>query len=106
MRSQRLDGRCRAVGDLLRHVVGIQAQEPRAGALSIRARTEGLTAEDVRRALEEERSIVRTWAMRGTIHFVAAEDVGWLHELLAPRELPGEHRALDKLGVPERDRSR
>src|SRR3954471_5437826 len=106
MRSQRLDGRAAGVADLVRHMVGIQAQEPRAGALSIRARTDDLTASDVRRALEDERSIVRTWAMRGTIHFVAAEDVRWLHELLAPRELPGQHRALDKLGVPDADRPR
>jgi hypothetical protein len=94
------------VAGAVRAVVGIQAQEPRAGALSIRARTEGLTAADVVYALEEERSIVRTWAMRGTIHFVAAEDAGWLHDLLAPLWLAGEHRALDKLGVPDGDRPR
>lgn len=106
MRSQRLDGRAGDAAELVRHIVGIQAQEPRAAALSIRARTEGLVAEDVRRALEDDRSIVRTWAMRGTIHLVAAEDLRWLHELLAPLALPGEHRALDRLGVPERDRPR
>jgi hypothetical protein len=106
MRSQRLDGRAAAVAELVRHLCGIQAQEPRAGALSIRARTEGVTAGDVERALVEERSIVRTWAMRGTIHFVAAEDVHWLHDLLAALWLPGEHKALDVLGVPDADRPR
>jgi hypothetical protein len=104
MRSQRLDGRARDVAELVRHLCGIQAQEPRAGALSIRARTEGVTAADVERALTEERSVVRTWAMRGTIHLVAAEDVRWLHDLLAPLWLPGQHRALDVLGVPDADR--
>jgi hypothetical protein len=106
MRSQRLDGRAAGVAEAVRSVVGIQAQQPRAGALAIRARTQGLTAADVTRALTDERSIVRTWVMRGTIHFVAADDVGWLHDLLAPLFLPGEHRALDKLGVPEADRPR
>jgi hypothetical protein len=100
MRSQRLDGRARDAAELVRHVVGVQAQEPRAGALSIRARTEGLTAADVSRALEEECSIVRTWAMRGTIHFVAAEDVRWLRDVFAPLSLPRQHRALDAAGVP------
>src|SRR3954464_5408202 len=106
MRSQRLDRRAAGVAELVRHMVGIQAQEPRAGGLSIRARTERVTAEDVRRALEDERSIVRTWAMRGTIHFVATEDVSWLHELLAPLSMLGQLRALDMLEVPLDDRPR
>src|SRR4051812_46089840 len=106
MRSQRLDGRATDVHDLVQHVIGIQAQEPRAGALSIRARTEGVTAEDVRRALEEERSIVRTWVMRGTIHFVAAEDVHWLTGLFNPTRMAQQQLALDKLGVPKGDRPR
>src|SRR3954464_8092723 len=106
MRSQRLDRRAAGVAELVRHMVGIQAQEPRAGALSIRARTEGVTAEDVRRALEDERSIVRTWVMRGTIHFVAAEDFHWLTGLFSPKLMPQQELALDKLGVPEEDRPR
>ncbi len=105
MRAQRLDGPATDVAGLVRHVVGIQAQEPRAGALSIRARTKGVTAGDVARAIAERR-IVRTWAMRGTIHFVAAEDVGWLTRLFAPAEIPRAHRALDKLGVPDAHRPR
>ena len=106
MQSQRLDERASGVAELVRHVVGIQAQEPRAGALSIRARVKGITREDVRRALEDDRSIVRTWVMRGTLHFVAAEDVRWLRALFDPLHEAAEQRALDKLGVPVEDRSR
>jgi hypothetical protein len=106
MRSQRLDGRLRDAASLVRHLGGVQAQEPRAAALSIRARTQGLTVSDVDRALVEERSIVRIWAMRGTIHLVAAEDVGWLHDLLAPRRAASQHAALDKLGVAPEERPR
>lgn len=106
MRSQRLDGRLHDAAELVRTLGGIQAQEPRAGALSIRARAERLTAADIERALVEERSIVRTWALRGTIHFVAAEDMRWLHELLAPLWMPAEQRALDALGVSRADRPR
>lgn len=39
---------------------------------------------DVTRALVKERSIVRTWLMRGTLHVVAAEDVRWLLALVGP----------------------
>jgi hypothetical protein len=106
MRAQRLDGRARDVAQLVHQIGGVQAQEPRAGALAIRARTTGVTTAGVGRALNEERSVVRTWAMRGTIHIVASEDAGWLHDLLAPLQMPGQRRALDKLGVPERDRPR
>ena len=106
MRGQRLDGRLRGPAELVRAIGGVQAQEPRAGALSIRVRTEGLNAAAVERAIAEERSIVRTWAMRGTIHFVASDDARWLHDLLTPLAVPGQMRALDSLGVPEGDRTR
>lgn len=106
MRSQRLDVRAASVAEAVRAVVGIQAQEPGAAGLSIRARTDGLSAADVARARDDERSIVRMWAMRGTIHFVAAEDAGWLHDLLAPLCVPRQHRRLDELGVPVADRPR
>src|SRR3954470_13231183 len=106
MRAQRLDGRASDAAQLVHDLGGVQAQEPRAGALSIRARAEGVDAAAVERALVEERSIVRTWAMRGTIHIVASEDAGWLHDLLAALAAPGEQRALDVLDVPVADRPR
>jgi Winged helix DNA-binding domain len=34
---------------------------------------------------QAHRAIVRTWPMRGTLHFVAAADARWLTRLLAPR---------------------
>src|SRR5687768_14659262 len=36
-------------------------------------------------AAETRRAIVRLWPMRGTLHFVAAADVRWMTQLLAPR---------------------
>jgi hypothetical protein len=50
----------------------------------MRARSAGLDAGTVVRALESDRSIVRTWLMRGTLHVVAATDVRWLLHLLGP----------------------
>ena len=92
--------------DIVHRVVGVQAQEPVAGALSIRVRGTGLTRADVERALVEEHSVVRLWAMRGTIHIVAAEEAAWLVDLFAPLALPASHRRLGQLGVPESDRPR
>jgi hypothetical protein len=50
----------------------------------MRARSTGLSAARVNRALTDERSIVRTWLMRGTLHVVASEDVRWLLHVLGP----------------------
>jgi hypothetical protein len=50
----------------------------------MRVRGSGLRASDVNRALVDDRSIVRTWLMRGTLHVVAAEDIRWLVQLLGP----------------------
>jgi hypothetical protein len=80
-------------------VVGLQAQEELAAALSVRGRTSGLSLADVRRAREEERSVVRTWLLRGTLHLVASEDLPWLLPLLAPRFLLRGTRRREELGV-------
>jgi hypothetical protein len=72
------------VADVVRDVVGIQAQEKPAAALSLRARRRGLTTADIERALYEDRSLVRTWCMRGTLHYVATEDLPWLLALCGP----------------------
>src|SRR4029077_1889841 len=69
---------------ILRQVVGLQAQVLSAAALGMRVRSTGLHARDVDRALNDQRSIVRSWLMRGTLHVVAAEDVRWLIQLLGP----------------------
>jgi hypothetical protein len=90
----------------VRETAGIQAQEPLAAMLSIRVRSRGLTRSDVERALVEERSIVRLWAMRGTIHLVPSEDAAWLVDLLGPLAMTGSRRRLEQLGVPEADRER
>jgi hypothetical protein len=39
---------------------------------------------DIERALAE-REIVRSWPLRGTLHFVAPEDLRWMLDLLGPR---------------------
>ncbi|MBI4261067.1 MAG: AlkZ family DNA glycosylase [Actinobacteria bacterium] len=100
-RANLLDAReRRSPGDVVRLLVGLQAQVPAAPSLAIRARSAGLTAEDVDRALLEERSIVRTWAMRGTLHLITAEDFPWLLPLTAERQLAGAYRLLAEEGLP------
>jgi Winged helix DNA-binding domain len=64
--------------------VGIQAQDLGAARLGVRVRMRLITDADVRRAIEVERTVVRTWLMRATIHLVSAADVRWLSGLFGP----------------------
>ncbi len=84
-----------------RALCGLQAQEMPAATLGVRVRSIGLTAADVRRVRIEERSVVRTWAMRGTLHLLAAEDPGWLTPLLGPMFIDDSKRRSAELGLDE-----
>jgi hypothetical protein len=62
----------------------VQAQDYLGALWAIGLRIAGAVETDVELAIAERR-IVRTWPMRGTLHFVAADDARWLLDLLAPR---------------------
>lgn len=65
-------------------LLAIQGQDPRGARLAIRARSRGLSAADVDRALTEERSLLITWLNRGTLHLVRSEDYPLLQQLMTP----------------------
>jgi hypothetical protein len=54
---------------------GIQAQVMSAAELALGARVDGLSPQDVQSALWHHRTLVKTWAMRGTLHLIAASDL-------------------------------
>jgi hypothetical protein len=86
-------------------LLAMQAQD-HAGALwAIGLRTPGATQAAIEKTIAE-RTIVRTWPMRGTLHFVAAEDVRWLLHLLAPRISARYATRRRDLGLDERQLSR
>lgn len=88
------------VADAVCRAGALQAQDVRACRLQVRARTEGLTAKDVDAACAN-RSLVRTWLMRGTLHAVAAADVRWLTALLGPRAADAYRGRRRQLGLDE-----
>jgi hypothetical protein len=49
----------------------------------VRARTDGLGHRDVDDAIARG-DVVRTWAMRGTLHLLAAEDMTWVTRAIGP----------------------
>ena len=94
-------GPAETVAQVVRAVVGIQAQDLPAALLSIRARSSGLTAAQVEQARLSDRSILWTWCLRGTLHLVTAEDARWLIPLLGPALIAGDRRRMAQLGWDE-----
>lgn len=100
LRAQRLTDPARTLSDLLRDVVAVQAQDVVAAGLAVRARTTGLSPADLRAALDRG-DVVRTCAMRGAVHLLRREDVGWLLALLGPVNVArGRPRRLE-LGLTD-----
>jgi hypothetical protein len=85
--------------EVAHRLLAIQGQDPRGARLAVRARSTGLSAHDVDRALTEERALVITWLNRGTLHLLASEDYRWLHALTAPTLFTASARRLSQEGV-------
>ncbi len=103
IRAQGLVGqRATTVPAAVRRVLGLQAQDTKAARLSVRVRTEGLDAAAVTAACNEDRSVVRTWGMRGTLHMMAAEDVGWVLGVLGPRFTRAARGRRQQLGLDDK----
>jgi hypothetical protein len=85
--------------DVAERLLAVQGQDPRGARLAVRARTTGLTAADVDRALTEDRSLLITWLNRGTLHLVRSEDYPWLHALTTPPLLTSSATRLSQEGV-------
>ena len=78
----------------------VQAQDYLGALWAVGLRTPRATEHTIEQALAEK-TIVRTWPMRGTIHFVAAADVRWMLELLAPRVVQRSTSRRSQLGLDE-----
>ena len=89
--------------DVVRRLLAVQGQDPRGVRLAIRARTSGVTAADVDRAMTADRSLLITWLNRGTLHLVAAEDYWWLQLLTTPPMEAAISRRLVQEGVSADD---
>lgn len=85
-----------------RHLLAVQAQDLRSARLAVRARTRGLSAGDVDRALTVQRTLMVGWLNRGTLQLVPTEDYWWLHELTTPPLQTGNARRLAQTGVTPR----
>ena len=86
----------KAPKDVVAALGAMQAQDYSGALWAIGIRLPGSTESDIQRAIAD-RTIVRTWPMRGTLHFVAAPDVRWMLEHLTPRVIAGAARRQQQL---------
>jgi len=92
--------------EMIRHLVGLQAQENLPPYLSLAARLTSVDPHQVS-ALLEQRRLVRLLTMRGTIHLLAPEDAAVLRPWVAPRieqevrvsQSIGDTRDIDRAGA-------
>lgn len=62
---------------------GLHAQVLSSAALTVWARVESVERGALQRALWEDRTLVKTWAMRGTLHLLPADDLPLWHAALS-----------------------
>ncbi len=80
-------------GDVVRWLGAVQAQDYLGSLWAVGLRMRQATESAVEQAIAD-RAIIRTWPMRGTLHFVAPEDVRWMLKLLTPRVIAANAQRL------------
>jgi hypothetical protein len=86
------------VAGVVRWFGAMQAQDLASGLWSLGVRLPGHTRADVCAELEK-RAVVRTWPMRGTVHWTPTEDAHWMLGLMGARALAGSTARREALGL-------
>jgi hypothetical protein len=89
----------RPLAEVVRGLLGVQAQDLRNARLALRARTPGLTIAEIDAAVADG-TLVASWLMRGTLHLVHRDDYPTLWALTAPATAATNRRRLGEEGVP------
>jgi hypothetical protein len=90
---------------VVRQLGAVQAQDYLGALWALGLRMATATEQDIEQAICD-RTIIRTWPMRGTLHFVASEDVRWMLRLLTPRVISGAAHRRRQLELDEAALSR
>ena len=103
MAAQRIDStEFTTPGDAVRWMLALQGQDFAGARWSVGLRYVDATEDGVVAALDAG-EVVRSWPMRGTLHLVAAEDLGWMLRLTAPRMMVSAARRRASLGITDAD---
>jgi hypothetical protein len=77
----------KAMLEVVADLAGVHAQVMSSAELTLATRVDDLAPDAVRQALWEERSLVKTWAMRGTLHLLPAAEFPMWQAALSTRRL-------------------
>jgi DNA glycosylase AlkZ-like len=89
---------------LIRRLSGVHAQLSSSAEASVWLRTGGaIGPREVRQALTADRTLVKTWAVRGTLHLLPAEDMPTWSAALGTRSFPRPKSWYDYHGVTPED---
>jgi hypothetical protein len=102
-----LDRKFASAAEAVAHFGAVQAQEIHPGLWALGMRVEGSTETSIDQSIAD-RTIIRTWPLRSTIHFVTAVDARWMVKLSAARVIQAAATRLRRLELDEEtfDRSR
>lgn len=101
--AQQIDRpRLTEAADLVRWMGAVQAQDALGSRWAIGLRLRGAVESDIEDAVAA-RTIVRTWPMRGTLHYVPAADARWMLRLLTPRVIARSAGRYRELGLEAAD---
>ncbi|WP_293768125.1 winged helix DNA-binding domain-containing protein [uncultured Corynebacterium sp.] len=90
-----------------RHLLAVQGQTYDAGIRALALRISPAAPDDAAvLSAVGSLAVVRSWPVRGTLHFLAAEDVRWLSRLSFPRVGAGQAQRRPGLGLSEPDVAR
>ncbi len=90
----------RTPSDVVSWMGALQAQDLASGEWSFGVRCGGTTQADIHQATVD-RQILRTWPMRGTVHFVPPADAKWMLDVTGARALTGAAGRRERLGLTE-----
>ena len=92
--------RYKSPSELVAWMGALQAQDYAGAKWSIGLRIPGITDKNVENALKNK-SMVRTWALRGTLHFVSSSDLPWMLEILSPHIISRNKRRYKQLNLDD-----
>jgi hypothetical protein len=81
-----LSERSSSLVDVAHDVCGIHAQVQASAELQLASRVDGITQQDVRDALWRDRTLVKAWTLRGTLHLHPSDELPLWLATRTPRE--------------------
>lgn len=86
--------------EVVRWMGAVQAQDFLYSRWALGLRLPNANAMDIEQSIADG-SIIRTWSMRGTIHYVLPTDAGWMLQLLSKRVIKSHRSVYKEAGIDD-----